>query len=72
MRDLTPRQKMVAELVAGGLTSKQIAAELGLRPRYVEHCIQRGADRLGGTSSPRHRMTLWFVQLREGKEDQAA
>jgi DNA-binding CsgD family transcriptional regulator len=34
---LTPRQRKIMELVLGGLSSKSIAAELGISPRTVEN-----------------------------------
>lgn len=48
---LTPRQRQVLQLVVMGMTSKQIAGELGLSPRTVEvhraHVMMRiGANRL--------------------------
>ncbi len=35
--ELSPRQREVMELVAAGLSSKQIAARLGISPRTVEN-----------------------------------
>ena len=34
---MTKREKQVLGLVVGGLTSKQIAAQLSLSPRTVDH-----------------------------------
>ncbi|NNK13565.1 MAG: response regulator transcription factor, partial [Desulfofustis sp.] len=36
-KGLTKREKQVLELVVDGMTSKQIAADLGLSPRTVDH-----------------------------------
>lgn len=34
---LTPRQALVCGLVIGGLSAKEIAAEIGISPRTVEY-----------------------------------
>src|SRR5690349_2281971 len=64
---LTPTQLVVLELVAGGLTSKGIAARLALSPATVETHVREAMKRLGartrvqaaafaqlGTESPTH------------------
>jgi DNA-binding CsgD family transcriptional regulator len=42
---LTPRERRVLVLVAGGKTSRDIAEELGIRPRtvrtHVEHVLRK-------------------------------
>ena len=44
---LTPRQLEVVQLIARGLTSHEIAEELGVRPKTVENYKQRVFARLG-------------------------
>ena len=44
---LTPRQIEVVQLIARGLTSHEIAEELGVRPKTVENYKQRVFTRLG-------------------------
>jgi len=65
--NLTPRQTEIASLVAKGLTAKGIAAETGLSEKTVDVHIQQAAQRLGGDTSPRHRLTLWFLQRLDHK-----
>jgi len=44
---LTPREREVAELVAGGRTSRESAATLGVSVRTVENLLQRVYMKLG-------------------------
>ncbi len=44
---LTPRERSVLTLIAGGLTSRDVAAELAISTRTVEKHKQRIFDRLG-------------------------
>jgi DNA-binding NarL/FixJ family response regulator len=44
---LTPREREVATLAAGGLTSAEIAERLVLSTRTVENHLQRGYAKLG-------------------------
>ena len=44
---LSPREREVAMLAAGGLTSPEIAERLVLSVRTVENHLQRGYDKLG-------------------------
>ena len=44
---LTPREREVAMLAAGGLTSTEIAERLVLSTRTVENHLQRAYDKLG-------------------------
>jgi non-specific serine/threonine protein kinase len=55
---LTPREREVAALVARGLTSRQIAAELGLAERTVETHVNRVLHKLGLTS--RTQIAVWL------------
>jgi DNA-binding NarL/FixJ family response regulator len=61
MKQLTERQAQVAERVAQGLTNKEVARELGLSEETVKQHIREAAERLPGTTYPRHRLTLWFL-----------
>jgi DNA-binding CsgD family transcriptional regulator len=45
--DLTPQQWLVARLVAAGATNREVAAELVLSPRTVEHHLRHIFARLG-------------------------
>lgn len=44
---MSPREEEVAELAAGGLTNRQIAATLHLSPRTVEQHVARAMRKLG-------------------------
>lgn len=63
MKPLTPREKEIAGLVAKGLPTKRIASQLGVSPETVNTHIRNAAERLGGETSPRHRLTVWFYSL---------
>lgn len=67
--ELTPRQTEIAALVARGLSDKVIAARTELAIETVRVHIQNAATRIGGTGTPRHRITLWFFQITD--EEQA-
>jgi DNA-binding NarL/FixJ family response regulator len=67
---LTPRQRQVGELVARGLSAKAIAREIGLSVRTVEDHIQEAANRLPGGTPARHKLTIWFLNIRD--DDEAA
>lgn len=60
---LTARQAQVAERVAHGLSNKEVARELGLSEETVRVHVREAAERLPGTTYPRHRLTLWFLSL---------
>ncbi len=53
----------VAALVARGLPDKRIAATLGLSARTVQMHVREAAAKVPGDSAPRHRLTLFFLQL---------
>lgn len=61
---LTPRQKEIASLVAQGMSTKEIGSAIGLSPETVNVHIKQAAERIGGDTMPRHRLTLWFYKLR--------
>ncbi|HEX6934185.1 MAG TPA: alpha/beta fold hydrolase [Streptosporangiaceae bacterium] len=56
---LTPRQREVAALVAGGLTNRQIAERLYITERSAESHVERIRDRLGFRS--RSQIAAWYV-----------
>jgi len=39
--DVTPRQRQIVEMLAEGLSTKEIAYKLGLRPRTVRTHLER-------------------------------
>ncbi len=49
--DLTPRQREIVQLVAKGLTAKEIASVLGLSVRTIEFHKYRAMESLGVTTS---------------------
>lgn len=65
MTPLSPRQKEVASYVAGGLTSKAIAGEIGLSVDTVNKHIANAAAKIPGPTPPRHRLTCYFFSLSE-------
>jgi DNA-binding NarL/FixJ family response regulator len=69
---LTPRQAEIAGLVAKGLSTKQISAKTGLSRRTVDSYINDAAQRLGGQTPPRHRLTLWFMEFKKPRAKGAA
>lgn len=56
--ELTARQMQVAALVAGGLTNRQIAEQLGIEERSAEGHVERIRLRLGVTS--RAQVAAWW------------
>ncbi|WP_327733933.1 ATP-binding protein [Streptomyces nojiriensis] len=54
---LTPREAAVAQLVAQGLTDKQIAAQLVITPRTAQGHVHRTLAKLGVTS--RTQIAIW-------------
>ncbi len=61
---LTPRELQVAELVARGLSNKEIAHALVLSPRTAEGHVARLLDKLGFDS--RARVAAWVAERRAG------
>jgi DNA-binding NarL/FixJ family response regulator len=61
MKELSPRQTEIAALVAKGMADKQIAREVGLSIATVRAHIQAAASRIQGNTSPRHRLTVFFL-----------
>ena len=71
LADLSKREREVAELCTEPLTAGEIAARLkrldgrGFVSRaWVQACILRIADRIGGDGRPRLRVSNWVVQQR--------
>ncbi|WP_330252846.1 protein kinase [Nocardia sp. NBC_00565] len=56
---LTKRERQVADLVAQGLTNKQIAAKLVLSQRTAQHHVEHILSKLGFTS--RTQIAAWIV-----------
>ena len=63
MKPLTERQTEVAGLVARGIPDKQIAAKLDLSVRTVQNHIRTAASHIPGIGTPRHRLTLFFLNV---------
>lgn len=60
IRALTDREEHVVELVAQGLTSKEIGSRLGISPRTAEAHVSRAAAKLPGNLPPRVRLICWW------------
>ena len=65
--DLTKRELEVAELVARGLSNKEIAEALVISPRTAEGHVARLLDKLGFTT--RARVAAWVAERRAGGPD---
>lgn len=65
---LTPRHMQVVELVAQGLHNREIAERIGISQRTVEDYVAVAAGRLPGRTKPRHKLTVWFLQM--GRDDE--
>jgi DNA-binding CsgD family transcriptional regulator len=61
-RPLTPRELEVAELVAHGLTNRQIAARLFLSERTAQNHVQHILDKLGLPN--RSQIAVWVTSRR--------
>ncbi|MBP2328567.1 non-specific serine/threonine protein kinase [Kibdelosporangium banguiense] len=63
---LTRREQQVAELVAEGLTNKQIAARLVIAQRTAEGHVERILAKLGFTK--RTQLAAWVTEQRQSRE----
>ena len=62
----TPRQECVIELVAAGLTNREIAKEMGIGPRVVKNYLRMIYDKIG--LSNRLELALWYeARVHEGR-----
>lgn len=61
MADLSKRQAEITEWVAMGLPDKWIAQQLEISVRTVQRHIQDAAKKMPGPTTPRHRLTLFFL-----------
>jgi non-specific serine/threonine protein kinase len=62
---LTPREHQVAELVAEGLTNRQIAARLVVSQRTAETHVENILAKLGFTT--RTHLAAWIIEQRVGQ-----
>ena len=60
---LSTRQAEIAALVARGHPVKIIAQETGLAVKTVQQHIYQAAAKIPGNTSPRHKLTLWFLGI---------
>lgn len=60
---LTKRERQVAELVAGGMSNREIAAELVISQRTAESHIEHIMSKLGFNS--RTQIAVWFADYQE-------
>ncbi|GAF43667.1 protein kinase domain-containing protein [Rhodococcus wratislaviensis] len=62
--NLTKRERQVADLVAQGLTNKEIAAKLVISPRTAQGHVEHVLTKLGFTS--RAQIAAWVVEQSQG------
>ncbi len=60
---LSTRETQVAMLVRHGLPNKVIAHELGLDIETVRVYIKRAAAKIPGMANPRHKLTLFILNV---------
>jgi FixJ family two-component response regulator len=65
MAGLTPRQREVARLAAGGLRNREIATKLGISEKTVKAHILCAAKLVPGDAMPRHRLTFFLIDEEE-------
>jgi len=58
---LTPRQLEIAQLVARGLSNKEIAQSTGIAVDTVENHIRQAAERIEIGGRPRHKLTVFVL-----------
>lgn len=67
---LTPREREIAELVASGMSNKEIAAKLVIAPRTAEGHVQNILGKLGFTG--RAQIAAWVTQHKQSSRQQQA
>lgn len=65
----TPRQAQIAACVAHGMSDKAIAKQLHISVKTVQAHVYEIAKRMPGEGKPRHRLTVWFLSMRDEKEN---
>ncbi len=66
--ELTPSERRIAELVAGGRTNREVAAELFVTVHTVEKALTRAYRKLGVRSRTELAPTLAELRISRGKE----
>lgn len=57
---LSPREGEVVELIAaGGMTTQEVATELGISRNTVNAHVQRAALKIGGSGPPIRKILRW-------------
>jgi len=64
--DLTPRESEIAELVASGLSNREIAARMVISQRTAEGHVEHILSKLGFQS--RAQIAAWVVEKRSGRQ----
>lgn len=62
MPDLTPRQREVAQLAYEGLSTKQIAREMGITPKTVKCYYAQIGGRLDGRGRAHVKAIRWWAE----------
>jgi len=62
---LTPRQTEVLQRLAHGMTVKEVARQLHISPRAVQHAMERVLVRLGATNTLEAKFSAWTLGLIE-------
>lgn len=66
---LTDREREVARLVSQGMTNRQIAEELGLAVKTVDHYSASAREKLGVTT--RTQVACWVLERRAERAERA-
>lgn len=65
MEPLTPREWEIAIMVTRGMSRKGIADALGLNVGTVDAHIQNAAGKLPGDGSPKIRLVIFVLSIRQ-------